>query len=228
VKPFVVTWSVAIFRALREVMPLRVLRLRVIPIFSRAFAENEEANDFVIELWTVANLVISVAFMILSFSRGGFWWAASLWGFCRVVEIVVVLINVLLIDWYRVGRQNQSKQPYSLVGYLRAVVLLLLNFAEVVIWFAIKYGTLLWENPAQDLIRADWFDSLSLSIVSMTTFGHTDLSPIGFGEVFTLLQAGIGLFMLSAVLARFISLLPEPGTRDPAEKAMSRQGSEES
>jgi hypothetical protein len=53
----------------------------------------------------------------------------------------------------------------------------------------------------------------------MTTFGQVpDKLANQAGNALPFLQAVVGLFMSSAVLARFIGILPAPGTLDEQEQ----------
>ena len=53
----------------------------------------------------------------------------------------------------------------------------------------------------------------------MTTFGYSTIFPKEpLGDILTLMQSVIGLFMALLILARFISLIPTPETLDEFEK----------
>ena len=221
-KPFTVRFCVGLFRLLRKLTPLMILRTRIIPAINPSFRENSAANDALIEIWSLGGLVLSIAFFAICLAVGRWsWYVAVIFGWLRVGEIVIVQINVLLFDGYgeQASRRTQSGQGYALVGYLRSMLLLLQNYAEIIVWFAVFYAGYLIRHAT--VARPDWFDFIGLSFFTMTTFGQDpDKLAHHVGDVLPFLEAVIGLFMLSAVLARFVALLPAPGTMDEQEHSV--------
>ena len=220
-KPFIVRlWSGA-FSLLRELTPLRIIRIRIIPRIKPDFRQDNTLNDALIEAWAFGHFLLSMLALAVCSALSRHWceYIAIVWGVVRVWEIVIVQINVLLFDWYKWYSAKKRDRDYALVGYLRMVILLVHNYAEIIFWFAIIYLNRNWS--AQKDTLSLFLESLNLSFVTMTTFGQTEVSPPGnLGKALTLIQSVIGLFMSLAVLARFISLLPEPKTLDKYEQPL--------
>jgi hypothetical protein len=144
------------------------------------------------------------------------------YGFLRTFEIVVYQTNVLLFDEYRVVKAGGE---YRLEGYRRIVLLLLHNYFEIILWLACTYTVMAadfehkWQ-PGTGTV----FGGIYSSFITMTSFGDFDLLPKSTMAASVLLfHATVGLFMTLLSLARFISLIPAPKTRDLKE--MKQMGS---
>jgi len=147
------------------------------------------------------------------------------YGTLRVIEIAAYQVNVLLFDEYRAVKAGK---PYELHGYRRIVLLLLHNYAEIIFWLGCTYTVLAddyvhkWDSGAHTTLGA-----IYSSFITMTTFGDFDLLPKSdLAAIILLFHATVGLFMTLLSLARFISLIPAPKTRDPIElKQLQRASS---
>ncbi|GJA91138.1 hypothetical protein KAM357_30860 [Aeromonas caviae] len=138
------------------------------------------------------------------------------YGFLRTFEIVVYQTNVLLFDEYRVVKAGGE---YRLEGYRRIVLLLLHNYFEIILWLACTYTVMAadfehkWQ-PGTGTV----FGGIYSSFITMTSFGDFDLLPKSTMAASVLLfHTTVGLFMTLLSLARFISLIPAPKTRDIVE-----------
>ncbi len=176
-------------------------------------------NSYVfVDCWVLGHLLLSVTLLSLFRSPNLHWWEAIflVYGGLRILEIIIYQTNVLLFDEYR---KKKREENYSVRSYRRLVILLLLNYTEIVFWFALLYRNLVWAFDTKGIILNSFFQSLNLSFVTMTTFGHADISPIKWsGEALILIQSIIGVFMALLVLARFIALLPQADSMDEFEK----------
>lgn len=135
------------------------------------------------------------------------------YGVLRVFEIAVYQANVLLFDEYRAFKAGKE---YALEGYRRIVLLLLHNYAEIIVWLAGTYTLMAadfdhkWTGGTSTILGG-----LYSSFITMTTFGEFDLLPkSGLAAVVLLFHATVGLFMTLLSLARFISLIPVPKSKD--------------
>jgi hypothetical protein len=172
-----------------------------------------------VDIWVLSHLAISmVAVFVAAYSPYpvfGYFFMG--YGFLRTFEIVVYQTNVLLFDEYRVVKAGGE---YHLEGYRRIVLLLLHNYLEIILWLACTYTVMTsdfdhkWQSGAGTV-----FGGIYSSFITMTTFGDFDLMPKTTMAAFILLfHATVGLFMTLLSLARFISLIPAPKTRDAVEK----------
>lgn len=172
-----------------------------------------------VDLWVLSHLVLSMVavavaahspYPIVGYVLMGY-------GFLRTFEIVVYQTNVLLFDEYRIVKAGGE---YALEGYRRIVLLLLHNYFEIIFWLACTYTISAagfehkWQSGAGTICGG-----IYSSFITMTTFGDFDLLPkTTVAAVLLLLHATVGLFMTLLSLARFISLIPAPKTRDTVEK----------
>lgn len=143
------------------------------------------------------------------------------WAWVRVFEVFVYQTNVLLFDKYRAKKAGKDQRIES---FLRLVVLLLMNYVEVIFWFAIIYFNLEWFSLVPSGIHLNsFFESINFSFVTMTTFGYTTVVPEHVMEtIITLIQSAVGLFMALLVLAPFVSLLLEPKDLERSEKMVQQ------
>lgn len=170
------------------------------------------------ELWVILNLLLSLFLLKLVSSSSGFTYGllAMIYGCVRLFEIVVFQFYTQIYGGYR------GKKPslyYTVESYRRSIVLAGLLYLEVIIWFAAFYRLNGGSFGSSKLHLDSFFVALYYSIVTMTTIGYGDISPIQTpGLILVSTQALIGIFMTILVLSRIISYIPKPWTEDEAEK----------
>jgi hypothetical protein len=167
------------------------------------------SQDPAIEYWSLGCLGLS----LLAFVAGASWlpiaYALGVIGLVRLLEILVNAIHVTLFHGLL------DKKP--LAGTRRIVILLLLNYLEVVLWFAFAYRA--FHSEFDTFPGAFSVAALAFSLSVASGFG--DVPVVHHSTLITALsvvQSAIGLFMALAVLARFIALLPKP----PGPKGKAR------
>lgn len=172
-----------------------------------------------VDIWVLSHLVLSMtAVFVAAYSPyPALRYLFMGYGFLRTFEIVVYQTNVLLFDEYRVVKTGGE---YHLEGYRRIVLLLLHNYFEIILWLACTYTVMAadfdhkWQSGSGTVLGG-----IYSSFITMTTFGDFDLLPKTTVAAFVLLfHATVGLFMTLLSLARFISLIPAPKTRDAIER----------
>lgn len=171
-----------------------------------------------VDYWVIAHLILSIlAAIVATYVHNPFFgYLLMFYGFQRTFEIVIYQTNVLLFDEYRVIK---SGGEYHLEGYRRIVLLLLHNYFEIIFWLACTYTVLSTEFEHKWLSGTGTvFGGIYSSFITMTTFGDFDLLPkTTLAAAVLLFHATVGLFMTLLSLARFISLIPAPKTRDAIE-----------
>ena len=177
-----------------------------------------------VDFWVLSHLVLSMVAVVVAvyspYPVMGYLFMG--YGFLRTFEIVVYQTNVLLFDEYRVVKAGGE---YRLEGYRRIVLLLLHNYFEIILWLACTYTVMATDfehkwQPGTGTV----FGGIFSSFITMTSFGDFDLLPKSTMAASVLLfHATVGLFMTLLSLARFISLIPAPKTRDLIE--MKQMGS---
>ena len=208
-KSFVVELWSRIFNILRWISPFQVIRT-LIPAIRGSYG--------FVDGWVLGNLVLSIVLLLVCSAPSIRWGEAIAIGYggIRVFEVFVYLINVLLFDK---EREKKAGKTYALHDFRRLVLLSLHNYAEIIFWFALFYRNLGWAFETGKITLNSFLTSLNFSFLTMTTFGYSTIFPKEtLGEILTLTQSIIGLFMALLILARFISLIPTPQTMDEFDR----------
>ncbi|OXU14531.1 Ion channel [Sedimentisphaera salicampi] len=203
-----------LFKALSYAAPFKGLYAAV-----RMARWRKATASCVIDAWAIGHSVLAVIALALSRPAGRLWWEWVLlaYGMVRIIEIVVYQVNVLFFDPYRAKKQGKA---YAFQGYRRVVLLALHNYAEILLWFALWYrnNPTLFEVPTK-LNLNTFCCSLYYSLTTMSTLGYGDISPdCHKGLALVVPQTVIGIFMTVLIFARFLALLPKPGTMDSLER----------
>jgi hypothetical protein len=209
-KSFIVDAYARLFQALRWISISSILVAIVRP-FRRSYV--------FVEVWTVGNLLAALLVLRVCTSfevqQRWVWIVIVTYGALRVYDIVVNQINILLFDEYRA---RKAHRPYAIRSYRRMVLLLLHNYVEITVWFGLFYVAI-----GHPVIPGSYPISMARvlydSFAVMTGFisGHLDANAPN--PVFYVMwaEAAAGLLMTLIVLARFVSIMPNPSTLDPTE-----------
>lgn len=207
---FIVPMWAAIFGGLSTISLFWLLR-RFLPWLrdtKRAYA--------VVEVWVVSHtgLALCTALLASSGMASTPFAILLLYGFLRVIEIVVTQTNVLLFDEWRARR---ARKPYSLRSYRRILILLLHNYAEMVCWFVaalLALNSWTWLALDDPSLSATFLATL----LSMVAFSIDGVRPLGrVAQVLLIFQSLVGVFMTLLTLGRFLSLMPAPASQEPTE-----------
>ncbi|MCG7384102.1 hypothetical protein [Paenibacillus sp. ACRRY] len=182
--------------------------------------KNGGISSKFVELWVFFHCVLSSMTIFAVYYFGEYKWIIYpiiVYGWMRVVEIIIYQINVLLFDPYRA---TQSNRPYQVKGYLRMIILLIHNAFEIVFWFSSIYMYFLQYFGVEDDVANNIVQAFYISFVTMTSFGLPNFvikSSWGLGIISV--QSFIGLIMTMLTFARFISLLPmvRSGTKSESD-----------
>jgi hypothetical protein len=208
-KSFIIDFGANIFEALRWISLFQPIRA--------IFPSTKGSYGFV-DLWVLVNLICSLVCLFISSVSSIRWWEIIFLSYAgiRILEIIIYQINALLFDQYRAEKEGKR---YVLGGYRRIVILLLLNYLEILFWFALFYRNFYSLFDSSNIQLNSVSGSLYFSLVTMSTLGYGDITPIdSLGQIFIVVQTLIGIFMALFIIARFISLLPRPGTLEESEK----------
>ncbi len=181
-------------------------------------SEDERLYAF-IDLWVHFHLMIAVILW-------AFWgiiepiiflmWFFILYGVLRISYIIIYNINVILFDQFRI---NTTPKFYNVRSYRRILICLFINYAEILLWFAIFYRFFRNWFSSYELCLDTLWGSVYFSIVTMTTLGYGDIKPINnCGAFLCSIQTLIGVFWAIVMIARFITVLPKIESLDPDEK----------
>ncbi len=136
-------------------------------------------------------------------------------GVICMVWIVMLLIFILIgssVLQFIFSQQAQSKRRLGLA--YEVFYTLIIIYSTVIIGFAILYfafslhDIILLENRNEGTISILelWWKSLYFSGVTMLTIGYGDISPIGIGRVFAIVQALIGFILPTAFVLKVVHI----------------------
>ncbi len=177
---------------------------------------NQKRYIFV-DAWVLGHLIASFLAVVLIryIDFNPLRYFILVYAFLRIFEIIVYQVNVLLFDEHRAKAQNRS---YSVRSYRRIVLLLLHNYFEIIFWFAAAYLVLAGEFGFENM-NGPLVGVIYSSFVVMTNFGSPGIKAQTIIGLYVLWAQSItGLFMTLLSLARFIALLPAPGTLEKGER----------
>lgn len=178
---------------------------------------HKKSSYFLVDIWVILHTFVSSLILILyPVDKFLFTTILVIYGFIRIFEIIICQINVTFFDGYR-SRINGDR--YAIKGFRRIVLLLIHNYIEIIIWYAIAYLTYNYAFFQPDEFLNTSFKAISLSFYAMTTFGFEIAHPVkSIGYYLYFSQAACGVFMVIVVISRFISLLPAPRSLNGFEK----------
>ena len=102
----------------------------------------------------------------------------------------------------------------KIAGYRRIVILHFANLAEIILWFGYFYRRIDWQFEPPEARSA--ISALSYSFSTATGVGSPPIiASSDFAVGISVVESAFGLFMIVAVIAKFISVL----TTDPEENS---------
>ncbi|MBL7154758.1 MAG: two pore domain potassium channel family protein [Phycisphaerae bacterium] len=208
-KSFIVEFWSKIFYGLRLVSLFQLIRV--------VFPKTKRSYGFV-DIWVLGNSIFSfLCLAVLSIPQIRCLEIVVLcYAGVRIFEVIIYQINVLLFDEYRAKKAGRE---YAVGGFRRIVLLLFHNYIEIFCWFALFYRHLAFLFESRHISLNSLGGSLYFSLVTMSTLGYGDIVPQERAGLFLVfMQTSIGIFMALLILARFISLIPDPESLDELEK----------
>ncbi len=190
---------------------------------NKRYLAKTTSHGFV-DLWVVGSLLLAIV---------GVLWVAFFDN--KIVPYFVICIGFFrsfVVVIHQVKNVFVRTDP-GLHSHKRTVVLLFVNYLEIIFWFAAIYlgfmiPRILWFKGIQSHVE---FEKMILGVYSsfsvMTTFGNSVISAANFcGHVVMFIQSVVG-FSLSVIgLAYFVSLLPAPKELETGNEA-KKKGKEE-
>ena len=164
-------------------------------------------SDPSIEAWVVAFTLVSVLAYLFIPPFGAIGVILLVVAVLRLYEIIVNAVHTTI--FYGVV----DTKPMA--GYRRIVVLLFANLFEVVFWFAFIYRWL--SSGFTDSTAAFKLSALSYSFSTATGVGSPPIAADANCTVLiSLAESALGLFMIVAVFAKFVSSLAPPANGNSA------------
>ena len=168
----------------------------------------------VVEIWVILATVLSA--LALAVGPVPAWLLPFI--ALRVWEIIIYQANVLLFDPLRAEKQRETYDRHS---YRRSLVLAILNYAEILLWFAAVYLVLAYDFAGKPEHIPPNTSGLALyySVITMSTLGYGDITPASpLTYALATVQPLIGLFFVLIIFSHLVNLLPRPGTKSESER----------
>lgn len=175
----------------------------------RRFVTPLQGSYCFVDIWVHVNLLLSILVLLLWCHPCVLWFSVIMliYAALRVYEILIYQVNVII---FGKSRAKKAKRNKLLLSPLRSVLSLLLNYLEVIFWFAVFYLQFNWAFLDGSIRLATYDQAFGVSLSRMTYSGIAEVTPSGtLGYVLLHAQATIGLFMTVFVLGWAISLLVE-------------------
>lgn len=185
-------------------------KLKMISVFNIikiCFGDKIENIKYLfVELWVVGNLITSILFSVFlyNYNYKAINYIILIYSALRVFEIIVYQINVVFFDPITKGGDGQ---PYFVKSIIRSLILIFINFLEIVFWYACMIISI--SNLNDIIINYSWIKYIGESFLCLATFSEgiiTDsysiLKKLSFLEIIT------GLVFTLISFSRFLGLLP--------------------
>lgn len=137
-------------------------------------------------------------------------WISSLhftvnWILGVLVSLRILEIDAILLSVFFLVRYGLQRFPVSIN---RSLILLFMNFFEIVLCFSLLYLT------SQSVLATDCgnkvdnpLDSIYFSVVTITTLGYGDFRPIGvLGRLIVIFEALTGLLFVVVIFSSFLQM----------------------
>lgn len=200
---FIVRLTQYLIEKLYCMTPFRFVERLITRYFSNWWGEGS------VEVWAIAMLAFALTALIAG-PVSVFVMPLIAW---RIFEFIVYHAKLLLVD-------PHMTDDYKLHSYRRALILAGLNYVEMLFWFAAVYLNFAdnFSMKEGSLTPNTAVRALYYSVITMTTLGYGDITPIAEPvQLIAITQTLVGVMLVLFILTRLINLLPKPGTRDPDE-----------
>jgi len=164
-------------------------------------------TDAGIEAWVLFFTLVSFVAFVAVPSSGVLCWIFVATGIYRLYEIAINVLHATIFY----GLIDRKK----IAGYRRIVMLHFANFAEIVFWFGYFYRRIEWQFEPPEAWSSISF--LSYSFSTATGVGTPPITAsLDLSVGLSLIESAFGLFMIVAVIAKFISVLTTDPDRNSA------------
>lgn len=215
-----------LFRALQYLPPQFLLKHRAgkpveQPLTAEALCEQTRRDARSRDLYIAAWLTLLAGSVTLA--TGGapehVRWVVQILALLRIIDIVQTAGNISIFDPLRL--EGRHRVP----SMARTFILSLVNYLELIVWFALVYASRRGVLQAGDADVTRFVDCLYFSIVTQLTIGYGDILPKGTGRLIASAQGLVSFFFTLVILGRVVALLPRLESRDgdrPADGAEIR------
>jgi hypothetical protein len=148
-------------------------------------SEDHKTRSQWVEIYVIFCVALSLLFLFGPWANGAI---AGLMLY-RIVDALNYQLCVIFVDHYKANPALRSSN--------RSLLLLLVNYIEFAIAFAVLYRCL--------NVEQDGWSALNLSILTITSIGGTPTSTIWSGKALIDLEAIVGFLFVVLVFTKFVS-----------------------
>jgi len=160
------------------------------------FIRKYEKQSFLSEMYVLSWLIVLVL-MLLGFDQLGPVWCALVVVY-RLIDGLNYRLCIVFVDRYQKG--------WGLRSLNRSLILLLVNYCEIVVGFAVLYLVTRSVGYSLEGPLTSRIDSLYFSVITITTLGYGDISPISpLGKLLTVTETLMGFIMVVLVIGTFLT-----------------------
>lgn len=186
---------------------IRSLSLFHVVIFLRKFISGSIISEFYVIIWFL------ILFVILMFNASLAPWLTILIVFYRIIDGLNYRLCIIFVDRY--------KQDWGLRSLNRSLVLLFINYLEIIIGFAALYLVTESVGYKVGVPLSSRLDALYFSVITITTLGYGDIKPIAeVGKWLSLSEILMGFILVVLVVGSFLTGLQ--GIRNIRRKLKSQ------
>lgn len=189
-----------IFYGLQLISVFGLLNLLIKPI---------RGSYLFVDIWVHGNFILSILVFLLWCSASVAWVTGVVLAYAalRLYEILIYQFNVIFFGKLRAKKKGQDN---ALLDPVRSVLSLLLNYIEVIFWFALFYLHFSSSFRGGATKLASHSQAFGFSLSRMTFSGIVEIVPNDcMGYILLHSHATIGLFMTVFVVGWAISVLFE-------------------
>lgn len=171
---------------------VRSFSLLHIAMFLRNFMSGSIISEFYVVVW----FLILLAILIFNASLAP--WLAILLVCYRLVDALNYRLCIIFVDRY--------KKNWGLRSLNRSLVLLFINYIEIIVGFATLY--LVTDSVGYKICvpLSSRLDALYFSVITITTLGYGDIKPIAeVGKWLSLTETVMGFILIVLVIGSFLT-----------------------
>lgn len=200
---YIVRQTIQAIRLARKATPYSFIAGKLLPA--------KHGNWRFVDTWVLSHVALAACAWLAIGALGAYYFflIPIAYGALRTWEVAITAMDVMLG-----GRPDAE---FTVRSVRRSLILGVLNYVEVMFWFAAAYAYFSSEFGTNAVLVRTITGSFYYSILTMTTYG--DISPqTTFGRWLVTVHLLLSIYLTIGVLGRLVSTLPRPRSRDWSEE----------
>lgn len=117
----------------------------------------------------------------------------------RIIDIIQANFNISMFAQIRV------KNDLFVLSSVRLLVLIVINYIELILCFGIIY--MLYLDKFKD--KTNILNGIYFSAITQLTIGYGDIQPLGLMKIVAVVQGLIGMLIVVLIIGKLLSFLPD-------------------